>query len=200
MTKPATRAELERIPVEPYGSVRPLLRTGDVLLAAGEHWISHVISRATRSPMTHAGIVYVMPDEDRVLLLEAVEGAGVRLAPLSRLVWGTPRQRYRGMLFVLRHREQLTRLGLRSASQFGFDRLTARYGYWTLGVILTRILLGLRQTRTEIEDDAWVCSEFASSWLMSAGLGLDAHASDYGFVTPDALWRDPRLELVARLA
>lgn len=200
MTKPATRAELERIPVEPYGSVRPLLRTGDVLLAAGEHWISHVISRATRSPMTHAGIVYVMPDEDRVLLLEAVEGQGVHFAPLSRLVWGTPKQRYRGMLFVLRHREPVTRLGLRAASQFGFDHLSARYGYWTLAVILARILLGLRQTRTEFEDDAWVCSEFASSWLMSAGLGLDVHAADYGFVTPDALWRDPRLDLVARIA
>lgn len=200
MTKPATRAELERIPVEPYGSVRALLRTGDVLVAAGEHWISHVISRATRSPMTHAGIVYVMPEEDRVLLLEAVEGQGVHFAPLSRLVWGTPKQRYRGMLFVLRHREAVTRLGLRSASQFGFDRLSARYGYWTLAVILARILFGLRQTRTEVEDDAWICSELASSWLLSAGLGLDAHAADYGFVTPAALWSDPNLELVARIA
>lgn len=200
MTKPATRAELERIPVEPYGSVRPLLRTGDVLLAAGEHWISHVISRATRSPMTHAGIVYVMSDEDRVLLLEAVEGQGVHFAPLSRLVWGTPKQRYRGMLFVLRHRDELTRLGLRSASQFGFDRLSARYGYWTLAVILARILFGLRQTRAEAEDDAWICSELASTWMLSAGLGLDAHAADYGFVTPAALWSDPHLELVARIA
>lgn len=200
MTKPTTRAELERIPVEPYGSVRPLLRTGDVLLAAGEHWISHVISRATRSPMTHAGIVYVMQEEDRVLLLEAVEGAGVRLAPLSRLVWGTTKQRYRGMLFVLRHRDPVTRLGLRGASQFGFDRLTARYGYWTLAVILARIVFGIRQTRTEFEDDAFVCSEFAAGWLVSAGLGLDAHAADYGFTTPAALWRDSHLQLVARLA
>lgn len=200
MRKPATRAELERIPVEPYGSVRPLLRTGDVLLAAGEHWISHVISRATRSPMTHAGIVYVMPEEDRVLLLEAVEGAGVRLAPLSRLVWGAAQQRYRGMLFVLRHRDPVTRLGLRSASQFGFDRLTARYGYWTLAVILARILLGLRQTRTEVEDDAFVCSEFAATWLVSAGLGLGEHVADYGFTTPGALWSDPHLELIARIA
>lgn len=150
--------------------------------------------------MTHAGIVYVMPEEDRVLLLEAVEGAGVRMAPLSRLVWGTKKQRYPGMLFVLRHREPLTRIGLRAASQFGFDHLTARYGYWTLGVILLRILLGLRQTRAEAEDDSWVCSEFASTWLMSAGMSLDAHASDYGFVTPSSLWNDPHLELVARIA
>lgn len=200
MTKPVTRAGLDRIPVEPYGSVRPLLRTGDVVLAAGEHWISRVISRATRSPMTHAGVVYVMPEEDRVLLLEAVEGAGVRLAPLSRLVWGTSEQRYRGMLFVLRHREPLTRIGLRAASQFGFDRLTARYGYATLGVILARILFGLRQTRSEVEDDVWICSEMVSAWLLSAGLGLDAHSADYGFVTPGSLWGDPHLELVARIA
>lgn len=200
MTKPATRAELAGIPVEPYQSVRPLLRTGDVLLAAGDFWISRVISRATRSPMTHAGIVYVMPEEDRVLLLEAVEGQGVHFAPLSRLVWGSDKQRYRGMLFVLRHREPLTRLGLRGASQFGFDHLSARYGYWTLAVILARIIFGLRQTRTEVEDDQFICSELVSTWLLSAGLGLDAHAADYGFVTPAALWSDPNLELVARIA
>ena len=200
MKKPATRAELERIPVEPYGSVRPLLRTGDVLLAAGEHWISHVISRATRSPMTHAGIVYVMHDADRVLLLEASEGQGVRLAPLSRLVWGTTEQRYRGMLFILRHRDVLSTPGLRAASEYGFDRLTARYAYWTLFVILFRILLRLRRTRVELEDDRFVCSELASSWLQTAGLGLDPHSSDHGYVTPGALFADSHLHLVARIA
>jgi len=200
VTKPATRAELERIPVEPYGSVRPLLRTGDVLLAAGDHWISHVIARATRSPMTHAGIVYVMQDADRVLLLEASEGQGVRLAPLSRLVWGSKAQRYRGMLFVLRHRDVLSTPGLRAASEYGFDRLTARYAYWTLLVILARIILRLRRTRVEIEDDAFVCSELASSWLQTAGLGLDPHASDHGYVTPGALFSDSHLDLIARIS
>jgi len=135
-----------------------------------------------------------------VLLLESVEGQGVRFAPLSKLVWGSERERYRGMLFVLRHRDGVTPLALRAASQFGFDRLSAPYGYWTLALILARILLGLRQTRTEEEDDAFICSELASTWLVTAGLGLDREAADYGFVTPGALWRDSHLGLVARIA
>lgn len=150
--------------------------------------------------MTHAGIVYVMQDANRVLLLEASEGQGVRLAPLSRLVWGTKDQRYKGMLFVLRHREVLSTPGLRAASEYGFDRLTARYAYWTLFVILFRILLRRKKTRVEVEDDRFVCSELASSWLQTAGLGLDPHTADHGYTTPGSLWTDSHLHLVARIA
>lgn len=189
-----TIAELQQMPVMPYHLVRPQLRTGDVVFAAGRYVFSRLIAHATQQPITHAGIVVVAEEVDRVLLLEAVENFGVRLAPLSRLVWGTRSEVYRGMVFVARAGD-VTLDGVRGASRWGFDELAKPYGYAKIAALAWRIATGVRRKRSR---QGYICSEFAAHWLHHAGLHVNP-AGSLGYITPGELWAHPGVTLIGRV-
>jgi len=192
-----TRLTLEQIPATPYDEVRPHLRSGDLLLCSGNAIFSRLIQRATRSAVSHAGILYRVDEIQRVLVLESVEGQGVRFVPLSKLVDGEDSRKYGGLLFVLRHRSPLAAEDIREASRFAFDELGAPYGWAKIAALAFRIAFGVSRERTRA---GWICSELAAAWYARAGLDLDLSGGASGYMTPAELFRDPHFELIARIA
>ena len=66
------RADAERLPLQSYSTVRPDLKSGDLLFASGNYTISQLIRRFTKSAWSHVGIVFKIDAIGRVLLLESV--------------------------------------------------------------------------------------------------------------------------------
>lgn len=193
MAQPITREVLQALPRQDYSALRSSLRTGDLLFACGDYPISRLIRRLTGSPWSHCGMVFRLDAIDQVLLLESVEAVGVRFAPLSKYTRDYWRGRpYRGRVVLARvdGAEGLAaRLG-----QFGINQLTRPYDWWEMLRVLYRLLFG-RQRRHR--DRAYVCSELVYESFLDAGLKLNTDAR--GFVSPDNLWRDARVNLLARI-
>ncbi len=88
-----------------YKTMRPEIKTGDIVLFSGKGGISAGIKWATISPWSHVGMVLVLPEYDFVCLWEATTIAsladletgefrkGVQLVPLSSRV-----QQYEGQI------------------------------------------------------------------------------------------------------
>lgn len=186
---PMTPEELAALTVTPYGQIRHKLRTGDVVFCSGRYVFSRLIARATGSPITHAGIVLVVPELGRVLVLEAVENFGVRLAPLSRMV-----RSYRGVVLVARTHA----VGdVHRAAGWALDHLAEPYSYATIAALAWRIATR-RGTRGDDPDRlGWICSEFAARWLSLAGVAIRPRRER--LVAPSDLWGYESLSLFARL-
>ncbi len=186
--------ELERLPVTPYADVRPKLQSGDLLFCAGRYPVSMAIQQTTRSPWSHVGIIFHTSSIDRKLLLESVEDAGVRMAPLTKYLHdydgGKP---YDGVVVVARflaiNPEMVIRLG-----QYGTDMLTRPYGCEEIGRIVARIALG--QGRGP-DDHGYVSSELVHYCFDRAGYHFDYDASR--FVAPADIWGDRHVSLLARI-
>jgi len=76
-------ADIKSQAVTRYKTIRPKLRSGDLFFCSGNYLISKAIRTFTKSPWSHVGIIFVIKQIDRVLLLESVEDMGVRFAPAS---------------------------------------------------------------------------------------------------------------------
>ena len=79
------RAEAQRAAAATrrYADARPGMQAGDVVLFRGSGPMSRAIRWLTRSPYSHAALVFRF--EERVYCLEAV-GSGVRLALISEVL------------------------------------------------------------------------------------------------------------------
>lgn len=155
-------SQLAALPVETYATLRPTLRTGDLLFCSGEYTISKLIEKATNSPWSHIGIIYCDQTIQRVLLLESVEDFGVRLAPLSKYLSdyenGNP---YAGTL-VLARRNPMTDATANAIMQFGVDQLTEPYDNGAIAELVWRIGFGIgRNTGTR----GYICSELVEALL-----------------------------------
>jgi hypothetical protein len=194
VAEPLSLTELERLPVTPYAEVRPLLKSGDLLFAAGRYLLSRAIQHATRSPWSHVGIVFHVGTFDRKLLLESVEDAGVRMAPLTKYLHdydhGKP---YDGMLVLARFQvlnpEMVVRLG-----QFGTDLMTRPYGCEEIGSTVARIALGLGR---EGKNRNYISSELVQHCFQNAGYAFDHDPNR--FITPQDIWTDRNVTLLARI-
>lgn len=194
MAEPLSLTEVERLPVTPYAEVRPKLKSGDLLFAAGRYLLSRAIQSATRSPWSHVGIVFHVATFDRKLLLESVEDAGVRMAPLTKYLHeydhGKP---YDGAVVLARFQalnsEMVVRLG-----QFGTDLMTGPYGCEEIGSTVARIALGLGR---ECNNRNYISSELVQHCFQNAGYAFDADPK--GFITPQDIWTDRNVTLLARI-
>lgn len=178
-----------------YPTLRPTLRSGDLLFCSGEYLISRVIRRISKSPWSHVGIILRVDAIDRVLVLESVEDVGVRLAPLSKYCsdydGGQP---YCGKLVIARV-DTLTPEAFRKLAAFGTDKLTRPYDKTEIGSIVSRLALGIgRQLNC---NDAYICSELVYACFDACGITL--HTDGRGFVSPENLWCDDRVLPVARV-
>src|SRR6476620_5081664 len=90
----------------PYAQIRPLIRSGDLLLCQGSSPMSQMIRAATGSPFSHVGILWRVAALDRILVLESVESIGVRAIRVSHYVddYNHTGQPYPGSIYFARHR------------------------------------------------------------------------------------------------
>jgi hypothetical protein len=191
---PLSLTEVERLPVTPYADLRPQLQSGDLLFCAGRYPVSKAIQMATRSPWSHVGIIFHSSSIDRKLLLESVEDAGVRMAPLTKYLHdyehGKP---YDGAVVIARFQainpEMVIRLG-----QYGTDLLTQRYGCEEIGRIIARVALGVGREQT---DRGYISSELVHYCFDRAGYHFDSDPRR--FVAPADIWVDRNVTLLARI-
>jgi len=187
-------ADIKALPVAQYATIRPQLRSGDLLFASGDYLVSKAIREVTGSPWSHVGIVLRFDAVDRVLLLESVEDMGVRFAPLSKYLAdyedGKP---YRGRLLLARC-ANLAPAAAAAICAFGMDELTQPYDRDEVAKIVARIALGIgRKTR----DREYICSELVYECYASAGKQIAYNAK--GFISPEDIWRDADVGALARV-
>ena len=188
------RQDIEDMQVIDYPQVRTTLQSGDLFLASGSVPLSKLIQKFTGSPWSHSGIVFRVESLDRLLLLESVEDGGVRFAPLSKYLSDYHNgQPYPGMA-VLARRQGLTPERLNNIAKFGLDTLTKPYDLEEMARIVARIALGQGRHK---DDGAYICSELVQACFAAAGWGFNFDPR--GFISPQNIWEDQYVSLVARI-
>jgi hypothetical protein len=186
--------QIEALPVLAYRELRPKLRSGDLFFTSGDYLASQLIRRFTESPWSHVGIVFRVDAIERVLLLESVEDMGVRFAPLSKYLsdyaGGKP---YQGRAVIARCRG-IDRKAVEKVATFGTDQLTRAYDREEIMNIAARIALGKPRPK---RDQAYICSELVHECFARAGRAFAYDAR--GFISPENIWRDPRVSLIGRV-
>jgi len=180
----AVREKRESVAVATYGEMRRAFRTGDLLLFRGRGLLSSIIRLITRSPYSHAGLVYTF--EGRVYCVEAV-GAGVRIILLSELL-----RRYHGGVdyFEIEASDKQRR----RAVSFCFQQLGKFYdkpGIFRFAVSL------VFDRRAVSRDDRWFCSELVAAAYAAQDQPLTAVQEAY--TSPSDLAMSPRVKLVCSL-
>jgi hypothetical protein len=191
---PLSLNELERLPITKYAEIRPKLDSGDLLFGAGRSLVAKAIQNATKSPWSHVGIVFNAGSIDRKMLLDSVEYAGIRLAPLTKFLndyeHGKP---YDGVVVLARFQainpEMVVRLGT-----YGSDLLGQPYAREDVGRIMARVALGIGR---EPNDPGYICSELVHYCFERAGYKFD-HDSRR-FIAPTDIWVDRNVTLLARV-
>ena len=194
MAEAVTRREIGKLPITPYGKIRGKLETGDLLFASGNYVISKLIRKFTKSPWSHVGIIFPVRSPGGALLLESVEDRGVSFLPIGRYLNDYHRGRpYNGPLVIARVRG-LKKKNADKLGQFGIDELARKYDHSEIARIVARIIAGRgRKTR----DNEYICSELVYECFLRAG--IEFPYDKRGFISPDNLWEDSRVELIARV-
>jgi hypothetical protein len=178
-----------------YRSLRSRLRSGDIFMCSGDYFVSKAIRKFTKSPWSHVGIIFRIAPLDRVLLLESVEDAGVRFAPLSKYTKDYEKGKpYKGVLAVARH-SGLNRDRVAKLAGFGMDELTRPYDVDEIAKIVARIALGRGRPKRDRE---YICSELVYECFKKARLTI--RYDRRGFVSPENVWCDPNVRLLAKIA
>ncbi len=79
-------AQFPQLNTRAYDDARQDIRNGDMLMARGSYMFSKPIQKATNSYWSHVEFVMRLDEIDRVMVLESIEGKGVRTVPLSEYV------------------------------------------------------------------------------------------------------------------
>ncbi len=182
-------APFPALPLADYADVRSEIRSGDILLASGEYIFSKLIQRATYSVWSHVAFVLRIDAIDRVMVLESIEGHGVRTLALSEYVKnfeGTGAG-YKGRIAIARHQRfsaAATPDSLKTMSQFAVDRLSYPYDSEEIARITARIVgAALGFSEGEIKrDKEYICSEYVYECYRL--LGIDVPYDARGFVAP----------------
>lgn len=200
-----TTGDFETAQAVPYSTLRADLRTGDLLLFHSSNVGSEVIEYFTHSLWCHVAMVWVLPDIDRVLLLESVDTFGVRAMALSSRINGTAANPapYPGKIAVARHSDFPDKpdpMRVREMTQFAIDRLGFPYGTVELLKIGARIAAGLAGASLPgalKPENAYVCSEYVAKCY--AAMGIELVQDKAGFIAPADIANDPKVELVCGL-
>jgi Permuted papain-like amidase enzyme, YaeF/YiiX, C92 family len=182
--KQMDRTVLENLAVEDYvHTLRPQLRTGDLLFASGNYQFSRTIQKVTQSLWSHVGMIVLM--HGRVLLLESNELVGVRLIPLSR--YGC---------VVLARRNDMDEQTAMQAVRAGVDELTRPYNHTEIMNIVYRVATDQIREHTE-HPHTYICSELVHYCLAQANLPVQVDVR--GFISPHNLWNQPEVALLGRV-
>ena len=200
-----TAEQFDAAQAVPYSTLRPDLRTGDILLFHSSGVGSDVIEYFTHSLWCHAAMVWRLDDIDRVLILESVDTYGVRTMALSSRVNGIPAspQPYPGKIAVARHQAFPANpdpARVRAMTQFAIDRLGYPYGTLELLKIGARVgagLIGQDVPGALKPENAYVCSEYVAKCYDA--MGIEIVVDRQGYVAPADIANDPNVQLVCGL-
>lgn len=195
MADPIIKREIARLPVSRYEAVRDGLRSGDLVFCSGSYVFSGLIQRFTRSVWSHVGIVYRDDHLQRLFILESETGIGVRLVPISKYLrdYHGRRRPYRGQIVIGRVEPAPGDEQARRAVSFGMDLLTKPYDNFEILRIAARIAFRVGR-RTQ--DRKFICSELVDECYRAAGVKF---ARRDNYISPDDIWRDPSVRLLARV-
>ncbi|MCE3255472.1 MAG: hypothetical protein K0R25_966 [Rickettsiaceae bacterium] len=186
--------QIKALPVIPYQQLRSTLKSGDLFFTSGDYLVSKAIRKVTDSSWSHVGIIFRIDAIDRVLLLESVEDMGVRFAPLSKYLSDYERNKpYKGQAVVARCNNVNSNV-VNKAAQFGTDELTRPYDKDEIAKILARITLGIGKKENDRE---YICSELVYECFSKAGIEFDYDKR--GFISPENIWLDSKVNLVGRI-
>lgn len=131
-----------------YADARIDIQSGDLLAWSGHSLFSRLIKLFTESSFTHVGIAY--RTGNRLFVIEAMEGRGVRLFPLSRRLpffWIRPTIRKHEWNSII--------------EETAIKRIGERYSFTECARALFR--------KATKKDNKWQCAEFASYILSLIG-------------------------------
>lgn len=193
------------VPERDYDDARAEIRSGDILLCSGKHPFSILIQQATDSIWSHVAFVLRLDAIDRIMVLESVEGIGVRTVPLSAYVRGSPAKPkgYDGRLLIARHAAfdaAVSQDALNRMSCFAVDRFGYPYDNDEIAKIAARITLGAlgRKIPKKIKpDNEFICSEYAARCY--AEVGVEMQWNPRGFIAPSDFAADPQVRAVCAL-
>ena len=77
---------------------------------------------------------------------------------------------------------------------FGIDELTRPYDKEEVGVILSRVALGIGK---KAPDRTYICSELVHDCFAHAGRPFAY--DERGFISPENIWVDPQVSMVGRI-
>lgn len=195
MADAIAKRDIARLPVRRYEDVREELRSGDLVFCSGSYVFSGMIQRFTRSVWSHVGIVHRDDQLGRLFILESETGIGVRLVPISKYLrdYHGRRRPYRGQIVVGRVEPAPDASQARQAVSFGMDLLTKPYDNFEILRIAARIAFRVGR-RTQ--DRKFICSELVDECYRAAGVRF---ARRDNYISPDDIWRDPAVRLLARV-
>lgn len=197
-------AKFPELAVVDYNDARSIIQSGDILIASGEYMFSKLIQRATDSVWSHVAFVMRLDSIDRVMVLESIEGKGVRTIPLSEYVGdfeGTGIG-YNGRLAIARHSQfQIicTPEKLKAMAQFAVDRFAYPYDDEEIARITARIVasaIGFKKDEIK-RDQEYICSEYVYECYKQ--VGIDVPYDRRGFVAPADFAKDQQINLLWEL-
>lgn len=195
MAAPVKPEEIDAVEVVPYGHVREHLNTGDIVFCSGSYFFSGLIRWFTKSCWSHCGIIYRDDNLGRVFVLESEVLIGVRLAPLSKYLrdYHGKNRPYRGRIIIGRLNPDAHPEDVKKAISFGMDELTKPYDNFEILRIAIRILFK-RGRRSR--DKKYICSELVYECYRKADVWFKFHKKS---ISPDDIWKDPRVHQVCRI-
>lgn len=177
------------VPLVSYATVRPLLRSGDLLLCQGSTTFARLIQHATDSPWSHVACLIRMDALERILVLESVESIGCRAVPLSHYIenYAGTGEGYPGRIFIARHDaflEDMQPVAYRLFAQRAVDLLGVAYDNQAILRIAARVVaakLGFHPTPLA-HDTALICSEFV--YEIYQAFGIIVPYGSGGYIAP----------------
>lgn len=189
-----SRQDIERLKSVSYEEVRLTLKSGDLIFASGDYLVSKAIQKVTHSPWSHVAIIIRVEEIDRILLLESVEDMGVRIVPLSKYLHTYENNRpYKGKIIVARLNVNQA-INIAKLSSFGIDELTKPYDRDEISRILARVALDKGKKKV---DGEYICSELVYECFLQTG--IEFKYNRLGFISPQDIWLDSRIELFERI-
>ena len=196
------------IPLVKYEDIREQIQGGDLMFANGRYAFSRILQAATKSCWSHVAFVLPVKEINRVMVLESVEGRGVRAVALSeylRNFEGTEAG-YSGRIALGRHARfnqepLIDNDQLRVMSQFAVDRLSYPYDDEEVARITARIVagaLGLKPADMVKRNNEYICSEYVYECYKL--LGIDIAYDARGFVSPADFAQNTQVSLLWELS
>jgi len=196
--------DFPQLPVKQYADIRSEIKSGDILLCSGRYFFSELIQKATGSCWSHVAYLMRLNGIDRVMVLESIEGKGVRTIPLSDYVAnfeGTGIG-YQGRMALARHADFAQKANpenLKQMLHFAFDRFDRPYDEEEIARITARIVgdsIGIEKSEIK-RDQEYICSEYVYECYRI--LGIEVPDDEWGFVAPADFARDEKVELLWEL-
>lgn len=193
-------AKFPNLKKKAYADIRQELESGDILLASGKYVFSKLIQKATDSCWSHVAFVMRLDEIERVMVLESIEGKGVRTIPLSEYVtnFEGSGKGYNGRLAIARHSEfkdKITPARKKAFAQFAVDRFAYPYDEEEIARITMRIVaskLGFKGKEMK-RNEEYICSEYVYECYRK--LGIIIQQGNSGFIAPGDFAADNKVTL-----